>query len=51
MPLNTYTIGITELTDCSVVVDQSDNSQAWSGTGVFDKIIDAVNKVLIMSIV
>ena len=44
MPLNTYTIGITELTDGSVVVDPSDNSQAWSGTGVFDKIIDAVNK-------
>lgn len=51
MPLNTYTIGITELTDCSVVVDPSDNSQVLSGTGVFDKIIDAVNKGLIMLIV
>lgn len=44
MPLQTYNIAIEDLTDGSLIIDQSNGESVWTGSGVFDKVIDAVNK-------
>lgn len=44
MPLQTYNIAIEDLTDGSLIIDPSNGESVWTGSGVFDKVIDAVNK-------